>query len=139
MNLFDMLVEKLVDYFKNETTVNSAYIFGSFGSGRQTPLSDLDIAVLYNENIPLIKEMRHTAEISSLLKREKIDLINLGKAPIHLQHEILSTGVKIFDRIPEQTQDFIENMLEIYHDYQGILMKYRQDLREGLLEDYLNG
>lgn len=130
--------EKLVDYFNNEPAVNSVYIFGSFGLGRQTPISDLDIAVLYNDNIPLIEELRHTAEVSSLLKMERIDLINLNKAPIHLQHEIVSTGVKIFDRIPQQTQDFIENMLEIYHDYQGILTKYRQDLREGLIEEHLN-
>lgn len=135
----NLIVERLVDYFKNETTVISAYIFGSFGVGRQTPLSDLDIAVLYGENIPLMEELRHTAEISSLLEREKIDFINLNKAPIYLQHEILSKGVKVFDRIPERTQDFIENMLEIYHDYQGILSKYRQDLREGILEEYLNG
>jgi len=50
MNDPQFVIEKLVEYFESEATVNSAYIFGSFGSGRQTPISDLDIAVLYNEN-----------------------------------------------------------------------------------------
>jgi predicted nucleotidyltransferase len=136
---FDKTAGKLVDYFTNETKIIGAYIFGSFGTERQTPLSDLDIAIFFDGNIPLMEELKLTAELSSLLKFEKIDLVNLNKAPVYLQHEILSKGVKIFDRMPERTQDFIENMLEIFHDYQGILKKYREDLREGLLEDYLNG
>lgn len=133
------IAPQLVEYFKNEPTVISVFIFGSFGTDRQTQLSDLDIGVLFDGNISVMEELKHTANISSLLTIEKIDLINLNKAPIHLQHQILYQGEKIFDRIPERTQDFIENVLEIYHDYQGILYKYREDLRKGLLEDYLNG
>jgi len=37
----------LADYFKSDPIIVSAYIFGSFGTGRQTPLSDLDLAVLF--------------------------------------------------------------------------------------------
>lgn len=142
MNKFrnlDKIAPLLINYFKNEPAVVSVFIFGSFGTDLQTPLSDLDIGVLYNHNLPVMEELRQTGDISSLLGLEKIDLINLNKAPVHLQHEILYQGEKIFDRLPEQTQDFIENVLEIFHDYQGILYKYREDLREGLLEDYLNG
>lgn len=134
----DQITLKLIEYFNKELSVLSVYIFGSFGTESQTPLSDLDIGVLYDGNVPVMEELKQAAEISSLLSLEKIDLINLNKAPIHLQHEILYQGDQIFDRIPERTEDFVENVLEIYHDYQGILKKYREDLREGLLEDYLN-
>ncbi len=134
----NQIAPKLIEYFENEPTVISAFIFGSFGTEHQTPLSDLDIGVLYDVEIPVMEELKQTAEISSRLAIEKIDLINLNKAPVHLQHEILYQGAKIFDRTPERTEDFIENVLEIYHDYQGIIKKYREDLREGLMEDYLN-
>jgi len=129
----------LVDYFKNDPQIVSAFIFGSFGAVWQTPLSDLDLAVLFTEDIPLMEELKRTAEISSLLGLEDIDFINLNKAPVHLQHEILLKGTGIFDGKPELTQDFVEKVLEIYHDYQGILSKYREDFHEGLIEDYLNG
>ena len=129
----------LTDYFKNEPLINCVYIFGSFGTRQQTPLSDLDIAVLFSDDVPLMEELKHTAEVSSLLGLEDIDLINLNKAPVHLQHEILLKGTKIFDRTPKFTQDFIEKVLEIYHDYQGIIRKYREDFHESLMEDYLNG
>ena len=138
-SIFDKAVSRLTDYFKDIPIIISAYIFGSFGTERQTLMSDLDIAVLFAENIPLMDELKYAAEVSSLLKIEKIDFINLNNAPVHLQHEILSKGIRIFDRVPERTQDFIENMLEIYHDYQGILKKYHEDLHKGLLEDYMNG
>lgn len=133
------ITSKLVEYFNKEPSVISVYIFGSFGTELQTPLSDLDIGVLYDGNVPVMEELKQAAEISPLLSLEKIDLINLNKAPVHLQHEILYRGEQIFNRIPERTEDFIENVLEIYHDYQGILKKYRDDLKEGLLEDYSNG
>lgn len=133
------IAPQLIEYFKNEPAVISAFIFGSFGTKQQTSISDLDIGVLYDGDISIMEELKQTADISSLLAMEKIDLINLNKAPVYLQHEILYQGDKIFDRLPERTQDFIENVLEIFHDYQGILYKYREDLREGLLEDYLNG
>lgn len=133
------IVQKLIEYFNKEPSVISVYLFGSFGTELQTPLSDLDIGVLYDGNVPVMEELKQAAEISSLLSLEKIDLINLNKAPVHLQHEILYRGEQIFNRIPERTEDFVENVLEIYHDYQGILKKYRDDLKEGLLEDYLNG
>lgn len=132
------IAPKLIAYFQNEPAIISAFIFGSFGTKQQTPLSDLDIGVLYDCNIPVMEVLKQTADISSLLALEKIDLINLNKAPVYLQHEILYKGDQIFDKIPERTQDFIENVLEIFHDYRGILKKYREDLREGLMEDYLN-
>ena len=133
------IVKILIEYFNKEPSVISVYLFGSFGTELQTPLSDLDLGVLYDGNVPVMEELKQAAEISSLLSLEKIDLINLNKAPVHLQHEILYRGEQIFNRIPERTEDFVENVLEIYHDYQGILKKYRDDLKEGLLEDYLNG
>lgn len=133
------IVQKLIEYFNKEPSVISVYLFGSFGTELQTPLSDLDLGVLYDGDVPVMEELRQAAEISSLLSLENIDLINLNKAPVHLQHEILYRGEQIFNRIPERTEDFVENVLEIYHDYQGILKKYRDDLKEGLLEDYLNG
>ncbi|HEX3044795.1 MAG TPA: nucleotidyltransferase domain-containing protein [Bacillota bacterium] len=133
------IAEILVDYFKNGSLVVSAYIFGSFGTKEQTPLSDLDIAVLFTGEISLMEELRHTGEISSLLGLEKVDFINLNKAPVHLQHEVLLKGTKIFDGKPELTQDFVERVLEIYHDYQGIINKYRADFHESLIEEYLNG
>jgi predicted nucleotidyltransferase len=134
----DKIAQKLADYLESERGIITAYVFGSFGTEAQTPLSDIDIALSFDGDIPVMEELK-TAEISSLLEFEKIDLINLNKAPVHLQHEVLYTGTKIFDRTPERTQDFIEYVLEIYHDYQGILKKYQDDFREGLMEEYLNG
>lgn len=104
------ITPKLIEYFNKEPSVISVYIFGSFGTELQTPLNDLDIGVLYDGNVPVMEELKQAAEISSLLSLEKIDLINLNKAPVHLQHEILYRGEQIFNRIPENERRISSKM-----------------------------
>ena len=132
-------IENLVAFFKKDPDVITVYIFGSFGTTAQTPLSDLDLAVLFAKEVSLMEELHYTAEVSAIMQMEKVDLINLNTTFVQLQHEVLYRGEIIFERAPGQTQDFVENVLEIYHDYEFILKKYREDFHQGLMEDYLNG
>ena len=45
------LEETIADYFKaNSSGITAVYIFGSRASGKNTPGSDVDIAVLFDEN-----------------------------------------------------------------------------------------
>jgi predicted nucleotidyltransferase len=136
---FQSEIENLAGYFQAEPDVLTVYIFGSFGTESQTTLSDLDVAILFERKLSLMEELRHAAEISSLLKMEKVDLLNLNTAPVRMQHRVLRQGQKIFERFPEKTQDFVEQVLEIYHDYQGIFRKYQEDFHAGLIGEYLDG
>ena len=60
------IVEKINNYLESMSEILTVYIFGSFGTGSQTKLSDIDFAILFAGNIPLIKEMEINAEISFL-------------------------------------------------------------------------
>lgn len=139
LSKFQTQIERLVRYFESEPDVLTVFIFGSFGTEEQTPMSDVDIAVLFRRKLPLLEELKYAAEISSLLKTEKVDVINLNTAPVRIQHRVLRQGQKIYERDLEKTQDFVERVLEIYHDYWGIFQKYQEDYREGLIGEYLNG
>ena len=136
---FQSQFQQLSEYFKTRENIVAVYLFGSFGTALQTPLSDLDLAVLFDKKVSLMEELRVAGEISSIVKMEKVDLVNLNTASIQIQHEVLYQGEKIYDGRPEKAQEFVENVLEIYHDYEFILRKYREDFREGLAGDYLNG
>ncbi|HPU01775.1 MAG: nucleotidyltransferase domain-containing protein [Firmicutes bacterium] len=46
----DTQVEKIKQYFLNRQDVAAALLFGSYGSQYQTPLSDVDIAVPFNQD-----------------------------------------------------------------------------------------
>lgn len=131
-------IEELRNYFKSNDNILSVYIFGSYGTDMQTGLSDIDIAILFNEDISFLKELKYSAEISSIIRRDDIDVINLNNAPIYLQHDILLKGEKIYEKESVKTQDFIEKVLEEHHDYGIILFKYQQDFQKGLEEEYLS-
>jgi uncharacterized protein len=132
-------LENLLTFFKEDTRILTVYIFGSFGTEKQNTMSDIDLGVLYDSQIPLLDELRYSADISSILKTDKVDVINLNTSPVYMQHQVLYTGKKIFERDFYKTADFVERVLEEFHDYEFILRKYREDYAEGLREEYLNG
>lgn len=133
------VLEKIKNYCITNQKIMTVYIFGSFGTEMQTALSDVDIAILFNDTPSVLDELKHASEISSILGTEQVDVINLNTAPVQLQHEILRTGTKIFEREPEKTMDFVEYVLGVYHDYEGILRKFHEDYKQGLKEEYLHG
>jgi len=128
-------ISELVSYFESIPETLTVYIFGSFGTSDQTAISDIDFAILFIEKISLLKEMEIAAEISSLLGMEDVDLVNLNTAPVYIQHKIISTAEIIYERSSLRTSNFIENVLEIYHDYSIIFEKYNRDFYEGLKEE----
>jgi len=128
-------INELLNYFDSIPEILTVYIFGSFGTSDQTVISDIDFAVLFIEKIPLLREMEITAEISSLLGMENIDFVNLNTAPVYIQHKIVSTADIIYERSRLGTSNFIEDVLEIYHDYSIIFEKYNRDFYEGLKEE----
>ena len=132
-------LENLLTFFKEDSRILTVYIFGSFGTEKQNSMSDMDFGVLYDSQITLLDELRYSANISSILKTDKVDVINLNASPVYMQHQVLYTGKKIFERDFDETADFVERVLEEYHDYEFILKKYREDYAEGLKEEYLNG
>lgn len=74
-----------------------------------------------------------------MLGKDDVDIINLKKAPVYIQHRAIYSGAKIYEKEPLKTQDFIENVLEEYHDYELIYRKFQDDYRLGLKEEHLDG
>jgi len=46
-------IQILSDYFNNDSNVNFALIFGSYANSRQTKLSNLDIAIYFDNPMEL--------------------------------------------------------------------------------------
>lgn len=133
------LIKKLEGFFRKEKNILTVYLFGSYGTEDQTELSDIDIAILFADTVSMLEELGIAAEIDFILKQGQIDLLNLNKASVILQHRVISTGEKIFERDSLTTADFIENTLKFYFDYGLVYKKFRDDFREELRGEYLNG
>jgi len=97
--------EILKDIFKNYPYIASAYLFGSHVSGKVTPESDVDIAILLKSNAPCGRELLHEEDylayqLARALGVKEVDLIDLNKKGILFQHNILRTGILIYDGDP---------------------------------------
>jgi predicted nucleotidyltransferase len=133
----DETLNLLHSYFSTRDDVLLVLLFGSFGTGQQHPLSDIDIAVLLKNDIPLMEELKMAADLSLLLDRDDVDLVFLRKASVNIAHRALSTGRVIFERDQLLTADFVEATINHYRDFGYRLRQIDADFAEKLREDYV--
>jgi predicted nucleotidyltransferase len=67
------------------------YVFGSYGTARQHPASDLDLAVLPQSPLDPVRLFQLANELSSELGLD-VDLIDLSRASTVMAKETLRTG-----------------------------------------------
>lgn len=86
----DLASSKAREIFRRHDVV-LAYVFGSQASGETTPLSDVDIAVLFDADVPaneyFDRQIALIADFISLLHRNDVDVVVLNTATPLLAHE----------------------------------------------------
>lgn len=134
-------LKALQDYLSRQDDIVAVYLFGSFGTEFQNKFSDLDLGVVfYPDKLPdLGRELSIEAEISLLLSIDRIDLINLNRAPVQIRFKAVAKGSILFESNPNELSSFLENTYRIYGDYQIDLKTYYREYRRALREAYLNG
>ena len=129
----------LRSYYCARDDVLLAMLFGSIGTAEEHSRSDVDIAVLLKNDVPLMDELKMSFDLSSLLDRDDVDLVLLRSASVTIAHRALSTGRVIFERERLQAADFVEATINHYRDFGFRLKQIDADFDEKLREDYLNG
>ena len=124
-------IDELILYLSKNSNVIAFFIFGSFGTQYQNQNSDIDFAILYDKDVTLKEELMLEVKISEIFKRDDIDVVNLNKAPINLQHRVIYTGDLLYCSDKIKLADFKEKVFKFYGDY-GITLKF-------FYEDYLKG
>jgi predicted nucleotidyltransferase len=89
------------------------YLFGSFGTSRQHPGSDLDLAILAVAPLDPVSLFRLGGEISTALNRE-VDLIDLSTASTVMAKEVLRTGERLFTADLNVAREFEMRALSDY-------------------------
>jgi predicted nucleotidyltransferase len=97
--------------------VGSFFLFGSFARGRQTPLSDLDLAFLPRGNVgPANSEKldkKLYLKLAEALGTDDITLVNLHEAPLSLAFNVLQ-GKLLFCRDRDGLMEYKERVLNFY-------------------------
>lgn len=78
-----------------EAGVLAAWVFGSRASGAARADSDIDMALLTDEPLPLLRRERLARDLSALLGAE-VDLVDLRRAGLALQARVVRTGRLLF-------------------------------------------
>lgn len=112
--------------------VSLAYVFGSQQKGLVGPLSDVDIAVLFNPaktNYSIPDLLSLTSELETFYPQKKVDLTILNNASPLLKKEAALKGETIFSSLkPVQQFAFEKKVLEEYEDTKRLREIYYQYL-----------
>jgi predicted nucleotidyltransferase len=97
----------------------AGWIYGSYATPLQTPLSDLDLALLFRrDQMPAFGDMLGIDScISGLLHEDDVSVAILNRLPVVFQYRVLKTGRQLLCRDPEALSDFVESVLIRHSDY----------------------
>lgn len=116
-------------YFQTRPEVHIAYLFGSQATGKTTPLSDVDIAVLVDLSVlssstPYGYKAEIAADLIKVLKTNQVDLVLLNEAPPFLLHRILKSGRCLCARDRQTRLRFETDAVGRYLDVKPLLQSH---------------
>ena len=132
--LLDDRLDQLHLLFENDLRVLAVFAFGSQVDGYATPRSDVDLAILFEGDVPLKEQLTLQVKAAEILGKE-VDLVSMNRAPLLLRHRALQ-GRLLFERDPMAVADLIEDTLRRYRDFAPRLQEGRAAYYASLEQDY---
>ncbi|MEF8825103.1 MAG: nucleotidyltransferase domain-containing protein [Halapricum sp.] len=98
----DALRTALADY-----PLSLVVLFGSYATGSVHPLSDLDVAVRFEDTVPRARQLRLLDEVTAAIQRaagiEAVDLVDLERVSPTVGYEALARGTLLIGDRAEAT------------------------------------
>ncbi|GFP22954.1 uncharacterized protein HKBW3S43_00572 [Candidatus Hakubella thermalkaliphila] len=111
---------QVVEFLRKDETIIAAYLFGSYATARENPLSDLDIAVLLDSRFPsssyLDKQIELLTYLSQIRGTDRVDVVILNRASPLLAHRILRDGRLLFSKDESQRIYSQTRAIDLYLD-----------------------
>ena len=126
-------LDKIKHYLVKQKDILVAYLYGSQTTGEANKNSDIDLAVLFDENkrLPSSWGGRHISiatELSGILQKE-VEVQDLSLVDISFCHRVLSEGKLIYSKKEKARTDFEVNCLNKYFDLKPLYQEYSQTLQ----------
>jgi predicted nucleotidyltransferase len=108
-----------------DSAIAAVYLFGSHARGTATKVSDIDIAVLFHAAIAPSRyfdlRLEYIVHIMEIMRTERVDVVILNKAPLHLAYNIISRGILLLDRDRRQRVAFEADRIGRFLDFKPFL------------------
>ena len=114
----------------------AAYLFGSYGTADQTPLSDVDLALVFTRDaVPAFAaEIDLVGLVTGVLGEDDVSVTVLNRAPCAFQRRVLAEGRPLLTTDDVALADFVEEVIDRYCDFaidrEHFLREYDDALRE---------
>jgi predicted nucleotidyltransferase len=129
---------RLADRLRSEPDVLALYLYGSYGTPAQGPLSDVDLAILFrpSRSPDLDRELELRGEVLAILGEDDVSITLLERSDPIFQYEVLSTGRRLMCADEVELADFVEQVLDRHADFsidhELFLAEYDAALRHDL-------
>lgn len=134
------LVDALTQRLGAEPDVQVAYVFGSQARGTAGPLSDVDVAVLLDEDASVARatgdrELMLRDAVAETAGTSRVDVVVLNHAPPSLAYRVLAHGKLLLSRDERRRVQHWVHTVDRYLDMAPLREVFdaglRQRLREG--------
>lgn len=94
------IIHQLKNYFSASDAIDSVYLFGSTAKNKQRPNSDIDIAVLFGDDLSELDRFDRKLNIASELEDllgSPVDIVDLRTSDPYFIHQIMLNKELIYD------------------------------------------
>ncbi|MBD3160450.1 MAG: nucleotidyltransferase [Candidatus Lokiarchaeota archaeon] len=134
----DQVISRVKSTLESDQKIQAIYLFGSHATNTVNPMSDIDIAVLLDEE--MVQDMveiywKLLRRISDALHTDRLDLVILNESEPALKFNVIKDGILVYDRDSVARVRFERRTINEYLDMQYIWKYYDAQLKKRLLED----
>ena len=130
------IFEKNINELVQKYGIKLLYVFGSYAKGSNNKNSDIDIAVLVDDNYKPMYKLNMIGDLTSIFKRDDIDLVILNGASPVLRHQVIKYGKIIYEESLEEKVIFEAKVLSVYMDMEPFRRTQMEFINERLSENY---
>ena len=110
----------------------AAYVFGSQATGEAGPRSDVDVAVLLDEDRQQeFDSLQFIVDLENILERN-VDLVVLNHSGEPIKHQVRRDGRIVFDRDPKRRKHWEIMSTKFYQDVLHLHAIYMQGMKKAL-------
>lgn len=120
-------IAKILDFARAHHVISALYLFGSHASGHERSRSDIDLGVLFNEDVDGFARIEMETEISNILKKD-VDLIDMKRSGPFLRHQIYKHGKPVYHDESDFAYQFLANSIQRYLDTEDLRILRREIL-----------